>query len=281
MKKKGFTLVELLVVIAIIALLMSILMPALARVRELAQRVVCGTNCRGTVNAMLVYANDTEAQKFPRAAGPTSVWGATANFAALTMKDAFDILIPTRPGAASITASLYLLVRHDYTSPKQFICKSDPIATQAFEHPDQGGVWDVELPREHCSYSYHVPYSYASGGVTLAYPITPASDPTMVVVADRNPFVVPSAVVNNEPVGGNSEAHQLDGQNVAYVDAHVTFEKNPAVGLDGDNIYTIAAPRTGAVPPLADIMLGTVPATGGTAASGPVDRRDSVVVSQP
>jgi len=280
MKKKGFTLVELLVVIAIIALLMSILMPALARVRELANRVVCGTNCRGTVNAMLVYANDTEAQKFPRAAGPTSVWGATAAFDALTMNAAFDILIPTRPGAASITASLYLLVRHDYTSPKQFICKSDPIATQAFEHPDQGGVWDVALPREQCSYSYHVPYSYTSGGVTLAYPITPASDPTMVVVADRNPFVAPSDMDYLET--GNSEAHQLDGQNAAYVDAHVTFEKNPAVGLDGDNIYTIAAPRppTGPPPPV-DVMLGTVPAIGGTAVSGPVDRRDSVVVSQP
>jgi prepilin-type N-terminal cleavage/methylation domain-containing protein len=40
-KTKGFTLVELLVVIAIIALLMSILMPALARVREQAKSVVC------------------------------------------------------------------------------------------------------------------------------------------------------------------------------------------------------------------------------------------------
>ena len=60
MKRKGFTLVELLVVIAIIALLMGILMPALARVRQIAYRMVCGTNLSGIGKGILVYAQDND-----------------------------------------------------------------------------------------------------------------------------------------------------------------------------------------------------------------------------
>ncbi len=57
-KRNGFTLIELLVVIAIIALLMSILMPALGQAREQAQRVVCLTNLDGIGTAFTMYAND-------------------------------------------------------------------------------------------------------------------------------------------------------------------------------------------------------------------------------
>lgn len=57
-RMRGFTLVELLVVIAIIALLVSILLPALASARDTAKTLVCGTQTRAIVQMQASYATD-------------------------------------------------------------------------------------------------------------------------------------------------------------------------------------------------------------------------------
>ena len=65
---KAFTLVELLVVIGIIALLISILLPALSKARESANRIKCAANLRTVGQVATLFANDHKGV-FPTAWG--------------------------------------------------------------------------------------------------------------------------------------------------------------------------------------------------------------------
>ncbi|GAG52394.1 unnamed protein product, partial [marine sediment metagenome] len=203
---------------------------------------------------MSIYANDWD-NCFPRAGSLTSKWGTTANWQADNRSNAFGLKSDGTGGSATISSSLYLLVKYAEVLPKSFICQSGDLRAKKF-NPAKYGVRDKEFedlwdfgpePAKHCSYSYHMCYG--------PYPLsTASSDPGQAVAVDRNPWLDPytdttgfkwndqTKTGGRENIKGyqkgNSGLHKREGQNVLFLDNHVYFENQSFCGVKNDNIYT-------------------------------------------
>jgi prepilin-type N-terminal cleavage/methylation domain-containing protein len=252
-RRNGFTLVEMLVIVSIVALLATLIMPTLGRVRALARRTVCGTNLDSATNGLFMYAAENGG-KFP-----TCGYGPDTSAFDVMGRDKFD----NPDSADSNSRNLFLAVRLQFVRPRALICPAtrdepallqsrDPVTKALQVHYDFNTDTGSDF-KSKCSYSYHLQFRSRDGA--KGYPLTMAtSDQGMALLADKNPFVkypgsedwkADVGFGGADPAKTNSKNHpklgedDVRGQNVAYLNASVRWEISPTVGPYGDNIYTV------------------------------------------
>ena len=272
-------------VYAIAAILIPMFMTSLiifwsffSRPRSTAFRMTCGTNLSQIGKMMLIYAGDYD-EEFPCAGGKDSTWSSRIpNWQADNQFVAYGLNEDGTGGRVTITSSFYHLAKFAELDPKHFICNHEKGAKKfkpsdyVKSKRDIFSFWDFgPEPRKHCSYSLHMPYG--------PYPLTTSCEPGLAVAADPSPWMIapaanPNNIANFDPDGdkekikaGNAVNHNGDGQNVLFMDLHVSFNKNSFCGINEDNIYTYWDGQ--------DIRRGAVP----NIKSQPADRLDSMLVN--
>lgn len=108
-RRPGFTVVELLVVIGIVAILTSLLMPTLRRVREAGERLQCASNMRQIGCALTDYMSDDARGRLPVLDYTSNMYFAPRFSEAMALSDAtglqmdgLGLLLPTVGGLGYI-----------------------------------------------------------------------------------------------------------------------------------------------------------------------------------
>jgi len=273
--RRGFTLVELLIVIGIIALLMSIILPAIKGVQEQAVRIKCSNNLRQLAQAMAVYSAGESEGGFPRTKYDPQKKQLLVDNAGYKVADTFGN--SGYVGENNVPASLFLLFKTQKLPPELFICPATD-ATPGFVTVSRQTSSNWERFTDNVTYSLATPFPSVTAG-NSGFVWNRTLSPDFALIADINPGTRGGVNPANNSVGpahnatptqmaaANSNNHRNKGQNVVYADSHVEFSATPYCGamrpgFGRDNIYTAGAGDGGITSELAM----------------PVDKKDSVML---
>ena len=238
-RSQGFTLVELLVVIGIIALLISILLPALNAAKERANRVKCASNLRQIGQAMQLYNADQK--QYPRGA-----YSPTAGVVASAGSNLNDGISTPAATPNQVYAALFLLVKTCDLSTEVFIC---PSTSSNSMQSNLVAAANNFTNAQNVSYSIANPYPKTEA-TQLGYKWSPNVSADFAIASDRNDAILtkisaaqPTAT-NQVQKDANSSNHDREGMNVLYNDGHVDWASTMYCGSMKDPILCANATPT-------------------------------------
>jgi len=253
-QRKAFTLIELLVVVAIIAILVSILMPALRKTKIVANATVCASNLRNIMLPIFTYAADNNEYAMPAWKPGTGIWwtdlrsdfvkdylgGSDKIFVCPSAGPPYDML---KNGATAVDKDGTPIGRDTNPStnrrhedPKRFGMYFDYTVSAEFTSPEWLGskpVTDNYWPPVRLSQRYGDIPHYTGAGGTLRWPGRKVGTPPDVVhlIFDGRQGGEPVNYDGIDPpyatyrdFAAMKSPRHMDGYtaNVGYVDGHVS-----------------------------------------------------------
>ena len=242
----------------------AVVVPTLAHVKHLSKSDRCLAQLQSIGTMAKIYANDNNED-----------WMTPAFRESLVNNGGIDYLAgaalnvpPTNPGevgyerehestsedewnpdagstALSTTRAFWMLVRSGSLELQTFVC---PVSRDTVDPSLVVESYYDFAAYENISYGYGVPF-----GPPNTRP-REGMDNRMVVMADKGPYYFNTFLPDFEAPNGsaltresnpmhwrrfNSPNHHGKGQNALFADGHAEFGETPALGIHGDNIYTL------------------------------------------